>query len=46
VKYVDISPGSREAMIDPELLTQDNLHPSGKEYGRWANAILKGMRYE
>jgi lysophospholipase L1-like esterase len=46
VKYVDITPGSREAMIDPELLTQDNLHPSGKEYGRWANAILKGMRYE
>jgi lysophospholipase L1-like esterase len=46
VKYVDITPGSREAMIDPELLTQDNLHPSGKEYGRWANAILKGMRFE
>jgi lysophospholipase L1-like esterase len=46
VKYVDITPGSREALIDPELLTDDKLHPSAKEYRRWANSILKVMRFE
>lgn len=46
VKYVDITPGTREALVDPELLTNDKLHPSGKEYKRWADAILKVMRFE
>jgi len=46
VKYVDITPGSREALIDPELLTDDKLHPSAKEYSRWANAIFKLLRFE
>jgi lysophospholipase L1-like esterase len=43
VKYVDITPGTREAMINPELLTNDQLHPSGIEYKRWAEAVLKVM---
>jgi lysophospholipase L1-like esterase len=41
VKYVDITEGSREALINPELVTGDKLHPSGVEYNRWAKAILK-----
>jgi lysophospholipase L1-like esterase len=44
VRYVDITPGTREAMINPELLTNDQLHPSGIEYKRWAEAIMKVMR--
>lgn len=40
VKYVDITAGTREAMINPELLANDKLHYSGVEYKRWAEAIL------
>jgi lysophospholipase L1-like esterase len=44
VKYVNITAGTREAMVDPELLTNDKLHYSGVEYQRWASAILKLMK--
>lgn len=43
VKYVDITEGSREAFINPELVASDKLHPSGVEYNRWAKAILKEL---
>jgi lysophospholipase L1-like esterase len=43
VKYVDITEGTREAMINPELLAGDKLHYSAVEYARWASAILKEM---
>jgi lysophospholipase L1-like esterase len=43
VKYVDITEGSREALINPELVASDKLHPSGVEYNRWAKAILKEL---
>jgi lysophospholipase L1-like esterase len=43
VKYVDITEGTREALINPELVAGDKLHPSGVEYNRWAKAILKEM---
>lgn len=43
VKYVDITEGTREAMINPELLASDKLHYSAVEYARWAQAILKEM---
>ncbi|HEX6431983.1 MAG TPA: SGNH/GDSL hydrolase family protein [Niastella sp.] len=36
VNYIDITPGTRLAANDPSLLAADQLHPSGKEYGRWA----------
>ena len=39
VVFVEITEGTREAATDPSLLTGDGLHPSGKEYARWA-AIL------
>jgi len=41
VKYVDITEGSREAFINNELVAKDKLHPSGLEYKRWAEAVLK-----
>ena len=37
--YVDITPGTRLAKSDNSLLASDSLHPSGKEYGRWAGMI-------
>lgn len=36
VAYVDVTPISRQATFDPELIAGDGLHPSGKMYGAWA----------
>ena len=37
VNYLNITPISREP--DPELLAGDGLHPSGKQYKRWADLL-------
>ncbi len=39
VYYIDITPWTREAASDLSLLANDGLHPSGKEYKRWAESI-------
>lgn len=39
VHYIDITPWTREAATDNTLLADDGLHPSGKEYKRWAEKI-------
>jgi lysophospholipase L1-like esterase len=39
VHYIDITPWTREAATDNSLLANDGLHPSGKEYKRWAGKI-------
>ncbi len=36
IAWLDITPISREAKNDPSLLAVDGLHPSGKQYQRWA----------
>jgi lysophospholipase L1-like esterase len=41
VLYLDITPWTREAANDISLITMDGLHPSAKEYERWAVAIIK-----
>jgi lysophospholipase L1-like esterase len=47
VTYIDITPGTREAISDTSLVAKDKLHPSGKDYHRWAvqlsNAIINGL---
>lgn len=40
VHYVNITPISREAVNDAELIAPDGLHPSGKMYTEWANLAL------
>jgi lysophospholipase L1-like esterase len=40
VFYVDITPESREAVNNPALIAPDGLHPSGKMYATWAEAVL------
>lgn len=42
VHYIDITPGTRSAA--DELLAADKLHPSGKEYRRWAEAVAGIVR--
>lgn len=39
VHYLDITPWTREAAGMPDLVAGDELHPSGKEYRRWAEKI-------
>lgn len=39
VHYIDITPWTREAATDLTLVAADGLHPSGKEYKRWAERI-------
>jgi len=41
VKYADITNGSNEAAGNRDLLAQDGLHPSEKEYAKWAAAIAQ-----
>lgn len=38
--YVDVTPISRKAGKDPSLLADDGLHPSGRMYRMWAEAVL------
>jgi lysophospholipase L1-like esterase len=40
VNYVDITQLTREAANDLSLLTEDELHPSGKDYQRWAEKLV------
>ena len=40
VHYVDITPSTRSAQVDHSLLAADGLHPSGKLYTEWAEAVL------
>lgn len=42
VKYLDITPISREP--DPSLIAGDGLHPSGKQYRRWAELLEPLMK--
>ncbi|MEJ7674143.1 MAG: SGNH/GDSL hydrolase family protein [Chitinophagaceae bacterium] len=41
VNYLDITSISREA--DPSLIAGDGLHPSGKQYKRWADLLVPLM---
>jgi lysophospholipase L1-like esterase len=44
VHYIEITEGSREALHDPELIAEDKLHPSGKEYAKWAGKLMREWR--
>ena len=36
ISYTDITSLTREAKNDASLIASDGLHPSGKEYAKWA----------
>lgn len=44
VQYIDITPGSREAKTDLDLVTSDGLHPSEKEYQKWAEKLTEAIK--
>lgn len=41
VVFINITEGTRQAASDATLLAKDKLHPSGKEYKRWAEKIVQ-----
>jgi len=41
VIFIDITPGSKKAATDIELVASDGLHPSGKMYLKWAETIFE-----
>ena len=41
IHYADIVEGSREAKEDETLLAEDGLHPSEKEYKKWAAELVQ-----
>ncbi len=41
VHYFDITPDTREAANDPTLIAADGLHPSAREYLKWAIELKK-----
>lgn len=42
--FVDITPFTREAINNPLLICDDNLHPSGYDYARWAEKLVTAIR--
>ncbi len=44
VKYVNITPISRQGIGDLELVAADGLHPSGKMYTLWVHEIAQQIK--
>ena len=43
VHYIEITAGTREAQQDLSLVAEDKLHPSKKEYARWAEKLSRAI---
>ncbi|MDQ7996574.1 MAG: SGNH/GDSL hydrolase family protein [Luteibacter sp.] len=39
-RWVDVTTASREAGAKPDMLVDDGLHPSARQYGMWAERIF------
>ncbi len=44
ISYTDITGLTREAEKDPSLIAVDGLHPSGKEYAKWAALLAPQVK--
>lgn len=44
IKYIDITPLTREAATDGSLLADDQLHYSGKEHQMWAGLLAPAIK--
>lgn len=44
VHYLNITPSTRQAARDSALIAEDGLHPSGKEYNKWAKKVAAIIR--
>lgn len=46
VHYINITAFTREAATDKNLVAKDGLHPSAKDYARWAEKVKEVMMKE
>lgn len=46
ITWIEITAGSRDALKDPTLVASDGLHPSGKEYAKWAARLAALMEIQ
>jgi lysophospholipase L1-like esterase len=47
IDFFNITPISREGLVNPSLVASDLLHTSGEQYGRWVELILlPGLNFE
>jgi lysophospholipase L1-like esterase len=46
IAFVDITPISREGLLNPSLVAADGLHPSEVQYAKWVEAIIPRLRFE
>jgi lysophospholipase L1-like esterase len=46
VHYINITPFTREAVTDKTFVAKDGLHPSAKDYARWAEKVKEVMMKE
>lgn len=46
VNYLEITEGSRAAFGDASLIASDGLHPSAKEYARWAAKLASAIQQQ
>ncbi len=37
IKWIDITPLTRQLSVQPEMLVADQLHPSGQQYTKWVH---------
>ncbi len=44
VRHVDITPVSRLGEVEPGLIAEDGLHPSGEMHSRWVEVLLPAVR--
>ena len=45
ISYTDITGLTRQAKNDPSLIAVDGLHPSGKDYARWAALLAPQVKF-
>jgi lysophospholipase L1-like esterase len=43
VHFIEITEGTREAAFDRSLVAEDGLHPSAKEYLKWATKVATAI---
>ena len=43
IHFIDITASQRKDVADESFLAADKLHPSGKEYAKWAEAVSEWM---
>lgn len=44
IQFLEITEGSRAALNDTGLVAKDKLHPSAKEYAKWAQQLANAIR--